>query len=111
MKIPQYLDAVSKTDKLPPNKLSPVLFGLYGEIGELLTLAKRNIGNKTFVPMINTSLQLQTRSGCILVFVLSYDRLNLNSEEIFKCLPKDLNSLEPYQDSHFSNESLDISLF
>ena len=39
--ISSYLDVVRKTDKLPKDDTTPVLFGLYGEVGELLTIAKK----------------------------------------------------------------------
>ena len=41
MCISEYLALVQKTDKLPKGEIKPVLFGLYGEIGELMTIAKK----------------------------------------------------------------------
>ena len=111
MKISQYLDAVRKTDKLPPDKLSPVLFGLYGEIGELLTLAKKKYREQDIYTNDQYTYSIRSEIGdafwylCCLV-----NRLNLNPEEIFKCLPRDLNSLNGFEVSSFSNGNLDALL-
>ena len=39
--IRDYLNFVQKTDRLPTNELSPVLHGLFGEIGGLMAAAKK----------------------------------------------------------------------
>lgn len=41
MKIQEYLNFVRKTDRLPIDDLSPVLHGLFGEVGGVMTVAKK----------------------------------------------------------------------
>ncbi len=37
----EYLKLVQRLDKLPQDEITPVLFGLYGEVGELMTIVKK----------------------------------------------------------------------
>jgi len=39
--INDYLRVVKETDRLPKNDLSPVLHGLFGEVGGIMAAAKR----------------------------------------------------------------------
>lgn len=38
-----YSSAIADTDKIPPDDLNPILMGLYGEVGGIMTAAKKHV--------------------------------------------------------------------
>ena len=42
-----YMRAIEPTDKLPQDNLNPILMGLFGEVGSIMTTAKKQLREKT----------------------------------------------------------------
>lgn len=76
----KYLDCVKKTDKLPKDNIEPVIFGLLGEVGELLTIRKKEIREEKYKQegYIEELGDIFWYLSCLSI------RSNLNLEKIFR---------------------------
>ena len=70
MKISEYLNLVRQTDKLPDGNLLPVAFGLYGEIGGLLTIVKKQY-RETDIFNVSQNATLKEELGDVFWYLCS----------------------------------------
>ena len=79
MQFSEYSSLVRKADKLPKGKITPVLFGLYGELGELLTIKKKKDREPAWCQTSKSMLMLIDELGdTFWYFCCLSNRLELN---------------------------------
>lgn len=91
VKVIKYLEVVKETDKLPNDTLEPVLFGLYGEVGEILSLAKKKKREPQLSSTDSDRLIDELGDTFWYLFCLAH-RLNLNIEHILDSSSKNRNT-------------------
>src|SRR5260370_6104444 len=78
----EYNIQVTDTDLLPQYDLHPVLFGLYGEVGSILTTAKKHYREKDI--LIDYKNAVEEELGDVLwYFAALCRRLNVSIESLF----------------------------
>ena len=90
MNISEYIKLVDKTDKLPKETIDPILLGLYGETGELLTIAKKKRREETAFTNSQYNADLVEGIGDAFWYLCCLTiRLKLNFQAIFSKISDD----------------------
>lgn len=90
--IKDYLKFVNKTDRLPKDNLSPVLQGLFGEIGGLMTAAKKLIREPKIYAC--EKIVVEEFGDAFWYLCCLSNRLNINIQSVLLTLIKE-NIVEP----------------
>ena len=83
-----YLNIVKKTDQLPENDLSVVLHGLFGEVGEIMTVAKKKKREPEYFTGFNSAV-IEEFGDAFWYLCCLAARLDIDIEKIFLDLAKE----------------------